>query len=532
MNTIEKLFAGASCMVALTACGGGGGEAPGSPSVIVAPVAPPPSADQSWLTVTPASADLVTYDGDALKFTVIAKSGKPLAKPYNAAFIDSAGIISPKLETYWHPDGYIADLKTTSSLKVGTYATNLEVRFCEDEPAICKKPAPGSPWLVPLRVTVHPATNFKGLRAAPFMPNWSTFQGNAAHNGYVPASFDVSKFIRRWSSPVLRDGKFMPIVHDNAKVFAVNSGYSVNDNALVAYDENTAKELWRYDFGRTVSVNPPAAAGGKVYVSSTGVEASYLASYFWVFDQASGQVLSKKRMNLYSDSYTPPSTVFGEAVYTRSGHQGSMSTYSTVNNDFIRETGKNGFNYGVPSVEGNYAYAFGINTLFAIKTADGTDAFSIGDAYGGRDDSGQSLAVLSGKQTAFVINRGNLIAFDLATRSLSWAAPASAVAEPVYAKEVVYVLNAKGAQLDAYAAKTGGLLWSSGTLPSSAKFNQLLVTDTLAFVSSADVTAAIDLNTRKIVWEYPLGGALSISNRGVLYISGAESRKFAAINLE
>jgi len=38
---------------------------------------------------------------------------------------------------------------------------------------------------------------------------------------------------------------------------------------------------------RLYNVNPPAAANGKVFVTSTGHEDSFL----WVFDQATGQLM-------------------------------------------------------------------------------------------------------------------------------------------------------------------------------------------------------------------------------------------------
>ncbi|MDQ1925090.1 outer membrane protein assembly factor BamB family protein [Massilia pseudoviolaceinigra] len=209
-----------------------------------------------------------------------------------------------------------------------------------------------------------------------------------------------------------------------------------------------------------------------------------------------------------------------------------MSTFSTVSNDFVLEVSKNGFIRRTPSVDENFAYGFAANTLYALKTADGTNAFSILARVTSGDDNPTSLPVLSGKQSAFAINNGTLVGFDLATKSLAWKAAGLAVGVPVYAKDVVYVLTAKGAELEARSPETGALLWSSDKLHDYDKFEQLVVTDNLAFVSSADRTAAIDLNTRKIVWEYPLGGTLSISNRGVLYITGGKREKLAAINLE
>jgi hypothetical protein len=63
-----------------------------------------------------------------------------------------------------------------------------------------------------------------------------------------------------------------------------------------------------------------------------------------------------------------------------------------------------------------------------------------------------------------------------------------------------------------------------------SEFGVPLVTNNLAFVSSMKFTYAIDLSTRKVVWTYPLGGMLALSNRGVLYIQAYN--QLVAINLQ
>jgi outer membrane protein assembly factor BamB len=63
-------------------------------------------------------------------------------------------------------------------------------------------------------------------------------------------------------------------------------------------------------------------------------------------------------------------------------------------------------------------------------------------------------------------------------------------------------------------------------------FTRVIVTRNLAFVSSESRTVAIDLGTHKAVWSYPLGGDLSISSNGVLYILGTNGGALAAVNLQ
>ena len=58
----------------------------------------------------------------------------------------------------------------------------------------------------------------------------------------------------------------------------------------------------------------------------------------------------------------------------------------------------------------------------------------------------------------------------------------------------------------------------------------IIVTRNLAFVSSAEITQAVDLVTKKVVWSYPQGGKLAISARGVLYIF-SDAGALVAVNL-
>lgn len=520
MHPVLRVFASASCALALSACGGGGG-AP-TPTPVVKP-------EQSWLALNPASSDLATYEGEPLTFTINARSSRTFTKPVNVAIVDSVGVISTNVQIdAVSATEYKATLQTSSVLTVGTHATNLELRLCEDDPKICKAPLEGSPWLIPLKVTIRSGTNLTALRTTPFMANWSTYQGNAAHSGYVPASFDVKKFTRRWTLPAsTTTSDLAPLVHDSGKVFVVFSGYFAPQSTLVALNEDTGKEAWRVDLGAVHRANPPAAANGKVYLATSG----HQDTFFWVFDQATGQLLSKKSMSSQWERYLSP-TVYGDTVYTNSGYYGGMSKFSTVTHDLLwATTALPQYDGWTPAVDGTHAYTFIGGSLYAVKVDDGKTAFTVQDIDDSWSGYTGTVPVLSGKQSAFIVNGGRLVAFDLSAKTRMWSANGTAVGQPAYAKDVLYVLNAGGTVLEAHSPATGAMLWTSNSLTSGERFRNLVVTDNLAFVSSDKVTLAIDLSTKQTVWQYALGGDLSISNRGVLYISG-QNRKIAAVNLE
>lgn len=511
---LAKTAFGLGCLLALSACGGGGSSAPAQdPNRVV-------------LEITPSSPSLTVYEGETQHFSLSAKSAKNIEKAFNVALVDSVGLVSTDVK--FVPVSqleYRADLQTSTVLSVGVHTSTLELRLCEDDPQVCKQPLPGSPWKIPLTVTVKSGSNLSALSVLPQVPNWSTYQGNAAHTGHVAASFDINNFTRRWQLPASnQSGEMSAVTHDGGKVFLVSS-QSGNSNALLrAISEDSGQELWHVDLGPLHHVNPPAAANGKVFVTSTG----HGDTYYWVFSQASGELLSKQSMASQWENYLAP-TIYDGAVYSDSGYYGGMIKFDAASHTRLwASTALPQYDGWTPAVDASYAYVYMSGSVYALRAGDGGTAFSIVDPDNSWSGYTGATVVLSDKNTVFVTNGGRLMAFDLAGRNRAWSANGSARGQPAYAHEVVYVLNANGTVLEAHAGATGALLWTSNSL--SGSFSRLVLSDNLAFLSSDESTVAIDLATHKTVWQYPLGGELSISNRGVLYI-GSAGGKLSAVNL-
>ena len=66
----------------------------------------------------------------------------------------------------------------------------------------------------------------------------------------------------------------------------------------------------------------------------------------------------------------------------------------------------------------------------------------------------------------------------------------------------------------------GAVLWTwpLADVEESGFGGNLIVTNNVLFVAGVDGTHAVDLNSHKAVWSYRLGGMLSLSRNGVLYI--------------
>ena len=660
-----------ACMLSLTlaACGGGSGDGGATPAASgsgsgggtsaspttappIAPTAPPPttpstSADGSWLSFSPAAPSITQYEGESVPVTVVAKSTRTFATPFNIGIIDANGVITTQVSVLtYSPTEYIATLRTAPGLSIGSHSTNLEVRLCEDSPLTCAKPLPGSPWQVPLTVlvkskaeaaarltlsvpsvsvatypgeaatfsfeaqlnpelaaqsyfigvvdplnltvppatqlarpgdghykfnlttatannlpvgtytsnlqlrmclddvrvcqqpaagspwilpltlTVNAPTNLSPLSAIAGLNSWTTFQGNAAHTGFADASFDVAAFTRRWRMPnvVNAANPFASTAIEGGKVFFVRHGVA-NHWELVAVSEDSGEIAWKVDLGTSAQLNPPAVGNGRVYVTTTGSQNANL----WVYDQASGAQLKKLPMLSQMTQYAAP-TVFGTDVYTLNGYTGGISKYSEVTGTFAWNgtlTTQEGYS---PATDGRFVYNYSTpdNILVTLNAADGSRAYTVGGPYLNSTVFRGVPVVLTDTQQAIVV-AGKLSAFDLATHARVWSLDTSATGIAAYGNGTIYAFGPNGRALEARAPATGNLLWTSDELP-GGPFTQVIVSRNLAFVSSTAATVAIDLATRKIVWTYPQGGNLAISPRGVLTILN-DLGTLAAVNL-
>lgn len=476
---------------------------------------------QERMTIAPAAVDLVTYEGESNSIQIGMKVNATFDVPVYVSVLGGAGVIAPDVAVSKESASqYRAKLTTVASLARGEHTASLDVRLCYDSASECKSPVVGSPWRVPVKVTVKPGTNLTSLAAIAGLAPWSNYNGNAAQSAYVPASFDPARFTRRWSKTETALGLMGPPAIENGKLFSVR-GNRFGNTDLVAIDEASGETLWSTNITTGYTVGPPAAVNGKVVVHTDGFAG------ISVFDQTTGQNLAGKRMNIYSDCRS--ATVSGGMVYS------SFDRLSKFNPATYALEWSNGIVAGplcAPSVEGSLAYAFTMNKLYALNTADGGLAYTIADQGNVAYNPNGTPLVLGGGM-AFVVDGKRLLGFDLGARTRAWVAEGTPVGQPVVANSVVYALAENGNEVEARAAASGIVQWKSAGLTTwslYAPYEHMLVTSNLLFVSAPTATVALDLATHQVVWSYPLGGELAISDRGVLYIFAANGKQ-AAINL-
>lgn len=360
-------------------------------------------------------------------------------------------------------------------------------------------------------------------------PDWSTFQGNSAHTGYVPAKLDPSLFTTRWQIPITPvQGWLIPGVPS----IATGNGvlYVSGANQIKAISEVDGSALWSHDFSdlQYPSVNPPAVSKGVVYVAAGQQESTYL----FAFDAATGSQVFKSPMSSQWENYFAP-TPGAYGVYTNAGTYGGL--YGFKRDGSLRFfASQEQQSMWTPAVDDTAVYAY-TGYLQVVDPRTGAVTHHIADdtftnytyEIGGSPVLGANGNVFVANYINAQLNGGNigntLLAFSLATDSIAWKVAGDYPTTPAYADGQLYAVNNKPFRLEVRAEAGGALDWSWSPPGGTHFVSEVLLTKNLAFVSTEAATYAINRKTHKTVWSHPLPGKLALSKAGVLYIQGADT---------
>jgi len=526
-------------LITLAACGGGGASGGGGSSNAGSPGGGGPA----LLTLSPSSLSETIGSSDSIPFTVKATvNATMLSGTVYVLIVDNMGVITPNVTITPNSDAtFTALMESSPSLSVGRHQGNIQVRLCQD-PA-CVSQFPGSPVLLPYDLNVISGTNLTPLTPWSNVNNWETFQGNAAHTGYVPVTLDATKFSPRWrwTAPETANS-LQPVVIANGTVYVTSSGYFATSSNLYALAESDRSTQWQASFGSVFRANPPAVSAGKVYAATSG----HSDTFMWSFDASTGAQLSKTAFMSQWEGYYAP-TIDSDTVYTNGGYYGGLNAFNFADGSAKWFLGLNQYDQWTPAVDASYAYAYlgescsGCNNagLSVINKTTGALAFTIGDSdfdwkgwsvYGSPVlGANNSVIVVNGQSAYYAVN---LISFNTASRSKNWSIAGKYVGNPALANGVVYAINAFPYQLEARSESSGALLWKwvPTGVDDTGFYGDVVATDNMVFVSTNRRVYAVDLNTHQPAWSYWRAGNLAVSANGVLYI--VTGSKLGAVNLK
>lgn len=464
---------------------------------------------------------------------------------------DGAGYIASTIPVAAKSSGGYQDVSIPLNLPgAGHYPGTLTATVCRD--AACAMTVANYTFRYDFYVEstelVDAAANatpvLSSLQPLPGASDWSGTGGDTGHSGYVPGTFDTSRFSLRWRWP-LPLGKAYQLTQPSVAagrvaVAAAGVGGSA-DTALFVLNESDGSLNWSL----------PGTFPAQQYFSAPSLSDTTLFSVVSSFspalrayDAATGaQRFSTSLSQQTGGASELPPTLASDAVLM-SGRQGGAASIGTVDG-VVRWVDPLGSESWIPSARNGVVYQFSAGQLWLLDAASGQNLGVIQDSewkgwVGGPPIS--QTTVLGEAGFAFVVDRGNLMAFDTVSRKVAWRLTSGDVVNGTAAQGgTVIALRQGPLRVEAHRQSDGALLWSyrpyfdvftTETGPANFLFiSDPVLTDNLVFVSTDLGVYAIDRQNGTPRWFYghhPSGrvvptyrtvGGLAISKNGVLLIS-------------
>jgi hypothetical protein len=502
------------------------------------------------LTVAPAKISRMVASGTSVTVALtLTPVGFSFTGTLYASVTDGTGTFSKPVTVAPPSAGsYALSLTTASGASAGHYVNSLILNLCSD--AACTVPQPLHALSLPFDVDVlannspWPGNNLTALTAWPGVADWTTFQGNTAHTGYVDVALDPNQFTTRWQGPAISSGGTGGSSYPNNMTLTTSNGvfFVANGNILYARHESDASVVWSYDLSslQFPSTNPPAVANGTVYMAG-GQQGS---TYMFAFKAADGSLVFKSPMSSQWEHYLAP-TVGPAGVYTDAGEYGGIYGFNSSGTQLFFD-GTAQQDEWTPAVDANYVYAYTGDALYIVNPLTGAQHLKIADPtfqnyiyeIGGSVVLGATGHAFAAAYANSLLNGcgiGNtLVGFNTTAGTIGWDVAGCFPSTPAYHGGLLYVANENPLRLEARSETDGSLQWSwTPPLAGDTNFeSEVLLTRNVAFVSTNNAIYGIDTTTHKTVWSYPINGGarLALSANGVLYIQ--YSGPLTAINLK
>ncbi len=449
---------------------------------------------------------------------------------------DDAGVFDGSVTTATQGDAIALLLTTSDRTPPGHYQGSVKLALCSD--TACTVPQAVSSLVIPYQIdeltpgSPWPGNNLSTINPWPNVPEWSQFQGNAAHTGFVPIDLDPNSFSARWQQPA----QDIPVSYGNLNTLTATNGifYIGGGTTLYARRESDSTLVWSYDFSglQFPSVNPPAIDSGVVYVAA-GQQSS---TYLFAFNASDGSLVFKSAMSSQWEHYLAP-TIGPKGVYTNAGTYGGMYGFDRTGQQLFFAGMLPQTSQWTPAVDADAVYTYTGDAVRVLDPLLGTASVTIADPYNqnyiyeinGSAVLGANGSVFAADYANVILNGGaignTLSNFNTKSQSIAWSLTGDYGNTPAYNAGVLYAANNNPVRLEARAESDGSLLWS-WTPPQAGDtsfVSETLLTNNMIFVSTNLATYGVDLATHQTVWSYPLVGKLVLSRSGILYIEGQQS---------
>lgn len=513
MKTANCTLAGI-CLIALASCGGGGG---GGSSGTPAPSPPPTLA----VTLSSTSANVVVDEGKAVNFGFDATYSGTASTPV----VPDVRFASGQFELASSPtlagNTVSVRLKNVPFLPAQSGQTIVTFRLCTT--ADCTTVYPGSTQTFAVGYDIN-------------LDPWTQFQRNARHTGYVAVRYDPARFQRAWEVlDGVKGGRVRPAAAIEGTVYTVlgrNGGSAYNGTTrLIAINSGTGALRGTFELGDQFHASGPSLSPNGLYVATTALSGT---DAIWVINRDNLSFRNLLPMAVQFVDFEQPA-VEEDRVYFSGGDTGGVTWAfdGALGTTLWRTLSGSAGNWGgqVLSYDETSVYNYRGPVLEILNKSTGAVMDTIADPgsntavdyYGAPVLDGEGRLILFSGNKRF-LGSNQIIAMSLSSKSILWRTVAAYSTAFAVRKNVIYAVRQDARVLSAISAQDGSVLWSTRLPATPDEFGQdvlagnVIVTENLAFVSSASKTWAIDIESadHPIVWEGDTGGRLTLTPDNLL----------------
>jgi outer membrane protein assembly factor BamB len=409
---------------------------------------------------------------------------------------------------------YKVQFKPVSTLALGNYNGTVTFRLCRD--TACATVYPGSTQTFGYNLTLQ-------------IGEWTTYQRNAAHTGYVHATFDPAAFVKAWEYAPATATRVSGIAAANGLAY-VTTQERDGTAVLHALATGSGDQRWSYAIGATTYFSTPAVGNGRVFVTTMTTSSN------------ENPVIS---VDAVTGDYAPPRAIFSsqwssflqptpykDGLYMSAGYYGSV----VYGFDYTSRTGWEAQIKGsiwdgeTPAVDDDTVYYYSGNALEMIDRRTGEPKASLADpffqnsfySYYGAPVLGTMGNVMAYSSQRSASTPSILVNWSTGTKTMVWRSASTYSTAPAVGGGRIYLSRANPGELNALDEATGRVLWGWAPPLGEQMIGNTILTDTLVFVCTNKAIYAIPTqgSTHTPVWSAAGGGDMALTSDGTLIVTG------------
>lgn len=527
-----RVFFSLSACALLASCGGGddGGTPPvAGPDPSPSPTpSPPPTLDLPTLAVdlSDTAADVAIEEGGKAQFGFAATySGSS-----DHAIVPDVTINARRYRLASAPGlngtTYMVALETVPQPAGGETSSTVTFRLCTSSD--CTQVYPGSEKTFAVNLDVR-------------LKDWQTVQRDAAHTGYVAASYDSADFSQAWSQPAAGSAQWTQAVGTVGAVFASRWDSATKVRRSVAFRTADGSTLWeaRLPDDAEGPGHPFYAAGqvGSTPANSTGSGRLSAPMYDLATGRKRGALSYIQPLGPYNSGAPVP---FGTDLYFQADNlitrqRLGSNTYSWTE---ILSLGYLFSGTGTPAVDEDRMYYFARGHLLLVDKSTGKAAKRLDNGAGQICCFSSPMVVnhaspvLDGRGHVFAHSAypgSSLAAYDLQRMRAGWSLPGGYATDFAYNDGRIYAYDSTNGALQIIDAEAGSVLERVDLGDRLIVTSNIVLTETHIFLSGHDaspakkpLTVALDLTKpgKPVAWSTPVSGYLALMPDNYLIITG------------